>query len=256
MLVDLLEDILEYFLNPEHAWMFGNEVHRAMTEFSGSRRPLDTKAFEHFIDWFLFDFRLRGGKSPLQYVCDTNPYRLSEEDLRTLRAVLDHNRFGFFKITKVKKPNRMRFEDTKDGAVFLIEDERVIQNVTTKDFFLCRIAPVGATWRVTNSSALGIHPSARDLKRIQEHPIRNSRQAYKEIARDGYELPGLSMLDLEDGTSMVSFGEEGWSSKEDDNCAVCRLTRQAKREGRTPTQKELKQAFEEAEREKHPARPS
>lgn len=250
MLSYLLGDVLEYFLNPEHAWMFGNDVQRAMTEFGGSNGPLDKEAFEHFIDWFLFDFQLRSKRSPLRYVCDTNPYQLPEKDLQALKDILARNRFGFFRVTEVKKPNLMCFQDTKDNETFFIEDNQEISNITTKDFFLCRIAPTDTTWCVVNSSALTVRPSARDLKRIQERPIRNSRQAYREIVRSGHELPNLSLLDLEDGTNMISFGEEGWSEKEDDNCAVCRLMRQMKQEGRTPTQKELKQAFEEAEREK------
>lgn len=243
--MELLDKVLDYFLNPEHAWMFGRDVHRAMTEFSGSATPMSEDSFEHFLDWFLFDFKYRKNETPLAYARRTNPLKFSDNELAQIQDIVARTRFGYFEVTAAKR-DRMTFVEIGSGERFEIADTVAAPTAAEGDVFLCRIAPVGDTWRVTNSSALAIRPTARDRKLIRSTPIRNSREAYREIVRHGVELPNLSAIGLGDEKRLVSGGLPDWSPDEDDDCPVCRVMRQAKAENRQPLQQELMAAFEES----------
>lgn len=245
MAVELIGRILDYFLNPEHVWMFGREVHRAMTEFSGSSKPMDEESFEHFLDWFLFDFAYHANETPLAYAHRTNPLKFSDDEIAELKDIMTRTRFGYFEVIAAQRDG-MTFADVENGERFEIADTMAAPNAAAGDVFLCRIAPVGGAWRVMNSSALAIRPTARDWERIRSTPVRDSRTAYREVAQHGAELPDISALKLDDGEALVSGGLPEWSPEKDDDCPICRVMRQAKAERRHPSHQELMRAFKEA----------
>jgi len=51
--------------------------------------------------------------------------------------------------------------------------------------------------------------------------------------------------------TLVSGSLNGTPMEEEDDCAVCRLTRKAREEGRAPTAKEIERAMKEANEEKN-----
>lgn len=240
-----IDRILEHFLNPERAWVFGYQVQRAITEFSGEKGPMSPDGFEHFLDWFLFNFEYQPGETPLAYSLRANPLKFTDAELVQLREIIERNHFGYFEVLASRRDG-MTFKGVEDGESYEIADTEAAPESRAGDVFLCRIAPVGGVWRVVNTSALALRPTARDWRRIRAQPLRDSREAYREIVLDGTELPDLSTLDVGGGQALISSGAEGWSPEEDDDCAICRLMRQAKAEGREPSRPELMRAFREA----------
>src|SRR3989344_4693441 len=152
MLVALLGKLLDYFLNPEHSWMFGNDIHRALAEFSGNTGPVNEDSYEHFLDWFLFDFCYRGGETPLAYACRTNPLAMSDADIATLKTIVEKNCFGYFEVTATGR-DCMTFKAVEGGEQYEIADTEASIKSKKGDVFVCRIAPVGGAWGGINSCA-------------------------------------------------------------------------------------------------------
>ncbi|MFZ3054868.1 MAG: hypothetical protein WA091_02715 [Minisyncoccales bacterium] len=55
-----------------------------------------------FNEWFIFDFKMKNGKTPLEYFCDKNPYNLPIFRLQMYIDFLD-NEYGFFDVLKVER---------------------------------------------------------------------------------------------------------------------------------------------------------
>lgn len=252
MTVKLLSRVLDYFLNPEHAWMFGRDIHRALTEFSGGTGPINEDSYEYFLDWFLFNFQYRDAETPLAYVCRTNPLKVSDEELELLRIIAEKNRFGYFEVTATSRSG-MTLISVKDGDEYTIVERIADAKPEAGEVMLCRIAPVNGEWRILNSSALALRPSKHDWERIRSHPVRDSREAYHEILREGMK-PQISALELGEGKALISAGGQGWSPDEDDDCPICRVMRKAKEEQRQPLRAELERAFREVNASKNKKR--
>lgn len=244
MLVETLSRLLDYFLHPDHVWMFGNDVRRALDEFSGDTGPISKDAYQYFLDWFLFSFIYQGGETPLSYAYRTNPLNFSREELEGLKSILEQNRFGYFKV-KATSHGRMVFVTIDDNKQYKIADMAGVLDVAAGDVFMCRVAPVKGEWRILNSSVLALQPTIKDWKTIRSHPIRDSREVYRDVVCGNSAPLDFSASELEENRTFVSGGLLGWSSKEDDDCPVCRVMRKAKEEHRQPSREELTNAFRE-----------
>ncbi|MFA6585247.1 MAG: hypothetical protein WCS97_02300 [Candidatus Paceibacterota bacterium] len=243
MLVEILSRLLNYFLHPDHVWMFGNEVHRAMDEFSGDTGPISEDAYEYFLDWFLFNFHYQGSETPLSYTHRTNPLNFSLEDLEGLKSILEHNRFGYFEV-KATNHGRMMLMAIDDSKQYEIADTAGVLDVAAGDVFICRIAPIKGEWRVLNSSVLALQPTVRDWEIIRSRHIRDSREVYNEVIHGNVEPADLSVSEIEENLTLISEWLHEGSSKEDDDCPVCRVMRKAKEEHRQPSHEELTNAFQ------------
>jgi len=71
-----ISQILDYYMSPDGAFMFFKEdIMRASKEFFNGKSifPPPIEAAEHFSEWFLYDFKLSNGETPLEYFCNKNP---------------------------------------------------------------------------------------------------------------------------------------------------------------------------------------
>ena len=203
----LIERIIEHYLNPERAWMFGTEVIRAMAEFMGEpTAPMPPHASPYFADWFLFDFRFTDGQIPLIRYRGLNPHSLGEEELALLDEIAAHNRFDFF---QVKKLHRKYFDadSVRSGDRFRIE-EKPETSINLGDIVVTRLARMGGAWRIVSLDTLGMpNPSARDLARMQNaFPVLDPRLVFQEIVAPEMADTEVSVDELEGGMAHVIGG--------------------------------------------------
>lgn len=238
---------LDYYFEPDHAWMFGADIRRAVTEFSGGAAAPDTaEAFGFFSEWFLFDFVFRDGMTPLWYFYDRNPLDLPPEKLNTYDGMAKSNRFDFFEVGVVEKDWGMKLMSVRDGATFDIHEKKATRDLQQGDVIACRIASVNGNWDIMGGAAFVIpKPSKRDKKRMRDDfPEFNVKIAYHELLIPSRTELLLSAHRFGNNEALITGGEE------DDDCPVCRLTREAKQEGRQLTKAELLRAMEKANKER------
>lgn len=246
----LLEKTLDYFLHPDNAWLYGHDVHRAMTAFSGSPAPLPEHGADFFLDWFTFDFQFRPAQNLLRYASASNPMQLSEEEIVTLREIAENNRYDFFEVISSGKKIPTELTSVRDGNRYTLSRAERMRKVRVGEVVVCRIARMHGEWHLMMDQGVGMYrPGARDRRRMREDfPIFDSQVVWLDIVRANAVL--LNAEATADGEMLVSGFAPGGSHREDDNCAICQAMRKAKAEGRSLTHKELTDAFAEANRDK------
>ena len=241
----IIEQVCDQYLNPKNAWMYEREVHRAMDEFLGAARngPLPEVALPFFADWFVFDFPMEGGETPLKRFYSMNPIGLSRAELADCKQIIDENRYDFFQVITNKK-GRITVSGVREGGEFTIADKAF--NCPVGDVFVSRIIPRRDAWSIASMDPIGLpHPSTRDVARIRnEFPILDPRIVYQEIVAVGDANMSMPLeVQKMDGDLVVATGGD---THADDDCPVCLVLQDAKRKNRVPTEKELDKAFKEA----------
>ncbi len=245
----IIEQVCDQYLNPKNAWMYEREVHLAMDEFLGAAKsgPLPEAALSFFADWFVFDFPMFGTQTPLMRFFEMNPLNLSSDELGACKRIIDTNRYDFFEVIRNSSGN-IRIRSVRNAEEFDVLDPTM--QCPVGDVFASRIINAGGGWRIASIDPIGLpSPSKKDKARMKsEFPVLDSRIVYQEIVALGdadMEIPlGLEKVE---GDLVVSTGGNAHA---DDGCAVCVLLERAKKEKRTPTEKEIIRAFKEAGQKK------
>lgn len=245
----VLEKTLDYFLHPQNSWLYGQDVHRAMTAFSGSLDPLPERSLDFFLDWFGFDFAFRSGQSLLKYACDSNPMQLGVEDLAALREIAEHNRYEFFEVV-ARARRATELQSVRDGSRYALANPERLRKVRVGEVIVCRLGRIQGGWHLMMDQGVGMYrPGASDKSRMQKgFPVLNSQVVWREIVSANAVL--LDAEVMPDGEMLVSGFAPGSSHQEEDDCPICRAMRKAKTEKRKLTHQELTDAFAEANKEK------
>ncbi len=239
---------LDYFLDPEHGWMFGQDIQRALVEFMGNSGQISEEAFGYFMEWFLFEHVLRNGKTPLQYFAQENPLKFSEETVRLYAEMDKTQHYDFFEVLSITKNKALELRSVRDGRRYAVSEKMATSGPRVGDVIVCRVGKVGEVWELISSDPIAMpKPSKNDIRRMREEfPIVNPKIVYHEIFDPEMIDPvDFSMEQLEEGSALVSGAKGGMPEDGFDDCAVCQLTRKAKEGGRQPTQQELKAAIDE-----------
>ena len=246
----VLEKTLDYFLHPQNSWLYGQDVQRAMTAFSGSPDPVPEHGLDFFLDWFAFDFQFRPGQNLLRYANASNPMQLSDEDIAALREITEHNRYDFFEVMSSGKRIPTELKSVRDGSCYMLSLGERIQKARVGEVIVCRIAQMRGRWYLMTDQGIGMYcPGARNKRRMcKDFPVLDSHIAWQKLV-----LPDANFFDVEatsDREMLVSGFAPGGSHQEDDDCSICQAMRKAKAEGRSLTHKELTDAFAEANKDK------
>lgn len=246
----ILEKTLDYFLHSQNAWLYGQDVHRAMTTFSGTPDPLPERSLDFFIDWFAFDFQFRPDQTLLQYACGSNPMQSGDEDLAVLREIAEHNHYDFFEVVSSGKKIPTDLKSVRDGNTYTLPSSERIRKVSVGEVIVCRLAQMNGAWHLMMDQGIGMYrPGARDKRHMREDfPVFNAQVVWRDIVSANAVL--LDAEAMPDGEMLVSGFAPGGSHAEDDDCPICRAMRKEKAEGRSLTHEELTNAFAEVNKEK------
>ena len=246
----VLEKTLDYFLHPQNSWLYGQDVHRAMTAFSGSPDPVPEHGLDFFLDWFAFDFQFRPGQNLLRYASVSNPMQLGDDDIAALREIAEHNRYDFFEVMSSGKKIATELKSVRDGSCYALPASERMRKVRVGEVVVCRLGKIRSEWHLMTDQGVGMYrPRAKDRRRMRnDFPIFNSQVVWRDIVRANAIL--LDAQATSDGEMLVSGFVPGGSHQEDDDCAICQAMQKAKAEGRSLTHQELTDAFAEANKDK------
>lgn len=257
-----ISQVLDYYFVPEHDFMFGSDIERAMADFFGDPHGyIDKEASGYFTDWFLSDFVLMNGKTPIKYFYDTNPLKLPIEELQMYETMIKNNRYDFFEVKSVRRGKGMTLKSVRDGEEFKIYEKSATNDTVLGDVFLCRIIKMGDRWEIASGGTLAMSkPSARDRQRMKhDFSVLDPKIVYREIVLPERRAVGDIKTEMIAGGGTLMTGMTGnVSQEEEDDCAVCQSTKAAKQKGRAPTMDELKEALKRSggafNKEDHPRR--
>lgn len=149
-----IEKILDYYFSREQ---FEKEIIRAEREFfnkvdfdiedSFKRRDEDTAMFN---EWFIFDFKLSNGKTPLEDFYERNPYNLNLVRLQIYKD-LQENYFGFYEVKEVKLGEGLTLENLHTGKIYQVREYSGTFYLKEGQVFSTRVGKVGDHYELAGS---------------------------------------------------------------------------------------------------------
>ncbi len=156
-----------YFGSPQ----FRGEVARAFREFfgdadsgkDGALAPPDWAA-SLFNEWFLFDFVLWNGRTPLEDFIARNPLSLPKEALGLYRA-LQESRTGLFEVKAIALGESLALKELRTGTRFRVREFSATFTLRKGDLFFGRVGKVGDRWELVGSDLVGVPRGTQAVER-------------------------------------------------------------------------------------------
>ncbi|OGZ44464.1 MAG: hypothetical protein A3J55_04450 [Candidatus Ryanbacteria bacterium RIFCSPHIGHO2_02_FULL_45_17b] len=146
-----ISDIISYFFNSS---AYKADIERALCQFFGIHSVeelligipefanVDSPAHRHFHEWFVFDFKLSDGKTPLQEWCEKNPMNIRFSDMTECADLLRWNEYGFFIIIS-SVPGKVEIESIMSKKRYAVREYKVAPFLKPKEVIVARISLIG-----------------------------------------------------------------------------------------------------------------
>jgi hypothetical protein len=82
---------------------------------------IDENDEARFNEWFIFNFKIKDNKTPLEYFCEINPYNLPRYRLQKYIDLLD-NEYGFFEVLEVKIGEGLELKNLGNGNEYWVKE--------------------------------------------------------------------------------------------------------------------------------------
>jgi hypothetical protein len=107
-------------------------------EFLETRVSMTDMEETVFDEWFLFEFRLEDGYTPLEHCIAVNPLRLSEKELLVYRE-LKQGFFDMFEVLEVRAGEILSLRSLRKEKTFLVYDRSGSESLLKGDWITARI---------------------------------------------------------------------------------------------------------------------
>jgi hypothetical protein len=141
-----ISKILDYYYKKDK---YKEELTNALRQFfdkpdlaSGGELDYKENDMGFFNEWFMFDFRLKNGRTLLQDFCDKNPYNFSILRLQQCKDILD-NDYGFFEVSRVDVGEGMKLKNLNTNMEYQVKEHTATFQLKTGDILVNRVAKVG-----------------------------------------------------------------------------------------------------------------
>ena len=120
-----ISKIFDYYFGKDQ---FKEETFKAIKEFfnkpnlkAGDKLEMEEDDETLFNEWFIFDFKLSKGKTPLEDFYERNPYQLNMARLQVYKDLQD-NHFGLYKVKEVRLGEGLTLENLQTGKVYQVRE--------------------------------------------------------------------------------------------------------------------------------------
>jgi hypothetical protein len=163
-----VRNMLEHYLGSPK---LRGEVARAFREFfdendpgmDGAPAPFDWAA-SLFNEWFLFDFVLRNGRTPLEDFIAKNPLSLPEEAIGLYRALYESHA-GLFEVKSIALGESLALKELRTGTRFRVREFSATFTLRKGDLFFGRVGKVGDRWELVGSDLVAVPHGASAAER-------------------------------------------------------------------------------------------
>ncbi len=154
-----ISKVVAYYFGEE---AFKDELDRALMEFFNlSEADLDRESDmkdgdeTQLNEWFIFDFRLRNGKTILQDFYERNPLILPDEEMYCYR-VLQNNEYGLWKVLKVEPDKGLELENMKSAHKYYVSEKLGTRGISRGDYIIVRVANIEGSYQLVGADPGGI----------------------------------------------------------------------------------------------------
>lgn len=174
MTKNLISKMIDYFYG--HA-KFSDEIGRAMKEFmdipaDGVLLTFPKELAPHFTEWFVYDFKLTDGRTPLAYFYEVNPYKLSPWQRQEYKDLQD-NEYGMYEVLKVDLDVGLEIKNLASGHKYYVYEHGATFELVKGSIFFTRAAKNGDHYELVGANSF-IFPAklGGGLRRNLEHEKR------------------------------------------------------------------------------------
>ena len=144
-----ITNTIDYFFGDEK---YLSDIERAIKEFFKLKNAgeliekvpefedTNSAAHRYFHEWFVFDFKLASGRTPLSEWYTINPLQLSSVEL-AVYADLHVNLYGYFEVIS-SVPGRVEVKSLSNGDTFKVREYKAAPFLTPKEIITARVALV------------------------------------------------------------------------------------------------------------------
>ncbi|NQU82702.1 MAG: hypothetical protein HQ539_02015 [Parcubacteria group bacterium] len=150
-----IEKIFNYYFNK---LKFEGEVTRALREFfdmpdfnAGDSFNLTDEDEVTFNEWFIFDFKFKNGKTPLEDFYETNPYNFKMIRLQVYKDLQD-NHFGLYEAKEVRLGESIVLENLQTGKIYEVREYSATFGLKKGQVFSSRVGKVGDHYELVGSN--------------------------------------------------------------------------------------------------------
>jgi len=228
-----------------------------------------------FSEWFLFDFILEDGKTPLAHFADENPLKLPENELAIYRS-MQENEYGVFEVKEVRYGKGMTLQNMQTGKVYDVDEVSGTWQITRGNVLFVRVINVGDdTHEIAGGSTVYIPARVREVEGMMPQEVKSGREkitpqiVFALVNGDFKKGYGISddqpsILDLDithagieikkhaSGYIEIIGSYEGPTEESYDSCPVCVVIKKAHKEGKKmPDPETLRVAIEKMAYKQH-----
>ncbi len=150
-----ISKIIEYYsTKPKHR----KEFITAVKEFfdrpdlkPGGDIELRDRDEEIFNEWFVFDFKLKNGKTLLEDFYDENPYNYNMIKLQIYKDLQD-NCFGLYRVKDIQLGEWLKLENLKTGKTYQVREFSATFSLKKEQVFSGRVGRVGSHYELVGSN--------------------------------------------------------------------------------------------------------
>lgn len=151
MKLGLIPQLTEYYFTNDQ---WHDDLQRAIQEFFTIPTQEELEYFtipdEHVArlnEWFIFDFHLRNGKTPLQHFIEQNPLHLASDVLQDYRE-LDEHIVDLFEICDLRLNQGFTLRALSNGKTFDVVEHTGTHGVQQGHLIATRIAQINGQWEM------------------------------------------------------------------------------------------------------------
>jgi len=117
-----------------------------------------------FTEWFLFEYILASGQTPLRSYVANPPHGAEEESVKALSELVDSQTFSQFTVHELKPhENTAVFQDMRDGQCYLVHDAYVSRKPSyEKGSVATRIGKINDEWQCLGGVLVHDNTAAED----------------------------------------------------------------------------------------------
>jgi len=155
-----------YFITPRYS----EEILRAMREFfdrpdldrSGSLEMND-KSEGLFNEWFLYDFVLSNGETPLRSFVKEDPLGTSAAEMELYKNILKTNVYGLYEVKRVDMDKGLALKNLQSGKELYVQEKKLTKQVQPRSVFFGRIGMVGDHHELIGADTFSIQAAGEGI---------------------------------------------------------------------------------------------
>jgi len=165
-----ISDIIAYFFQ-NFAW--AGDIDRALCEFFKIKSfqelaiyapdfgDFNSPSHRHFHEWFIYDFKLLSGRTPLCEWYEENPVGMMTSDMTLYADLLRDNEYGFFKVI-FSVPGRVEVKSFGSGRHYIVREYSAAPFFRLNEAIVARVGLVGDRYEFVGGMINGMDAEFSD----------------------------------------------------------------------------------------------